>query len=118
VAIRPLVGSDRLADLEDQGGPALHVDFNLTTAGKLVCGFSCRLLGWSVKNASAVNPASFDIYDAPALTGPPVWPVNLAANETNREWWAPQGVWIENAIYVNVTVGNVFGSLFFRHVRR
>lgn len=101
-------------ELEVSEDPALWVNFDLNGTGKLVFDCSVRLYGWALKNVSSSTLASLDIYDGTDTSGVPVFPVNLASNETSREWWN-RGVLMRNGVYVNVTAQEVKGALFFRY---
>lgn len=102
-------------ELEVTEDPAHHYQFDLNGAGLAVITFSVRFLGWSIKNASSTTLASLDIYDGTDTTGKPVFPINLAANETSRENFTGRGIWFKNAVYINVTAQHVTGSIFYRH---
>jgi hypothetical protein len=102
-------------DLEVSEQPAHWVAFDLNGAGKLVCGFSVIMLGWSLRNQSSSTLAALDIYDGADTSGQSVFPLNLAANEASVMWLGPNGVWFKNALYVNVTAQEVKGSILFRH---
>lgn len=104
-------------DLEIHPPPAHHRYFDLT-AGSLELGFSVILLGYAFKNPSSSVTAACDLYDSPDGTGVPIIPLTFAASESIGDNWMPNGILFKNAVYVNVTAGEVRGGLFFRHYRR
>lgn len=70
------------------------------------------LMGWSIKNLSAAATAELDIYNSGAAQGEIVFPVTLAANESSREWFGPNGVLFDSGLSINVAAGNIDGTLF------
>lgn len=109
------VGSE--FELEVFTDPAHHVYFDLNGAGSVVLGMSVVLHGWSIRNVSGTTLAQLDIYDgADTSGGHAIFPINLAANETSREFFE-RGVLLKNGVYVNVTAQEVKGALFYRHHR-
>jgi hypothetical protein len=90
-------------------------DLNATTLQLL--GFSVNLFGWSVRNPSGSVAAVMDIYDGADGTGVPVFTINLANSASDTKWFGPNGVRLNNALFANVTAGEVKGSLFYRHIR-
>lgn len=97
--------------------PAHWQNFDLNATGKMMFNFSVVLFGWSIRNISTTTEALLDIYDGTDTSGVVVFPVNLAGNETNREFWN-RGVLMRNGVYVNVTAQEVKGSLFYRRHHR
>jgi hypothetical protein len=113
-----------IADLErliaeaPEWRPINHVNFDLTGAGALVLGFSCYFLGWTLRNQSASTVATADLYDGADASGIVTFPLSIAAASHSHIWFGPEGVWLENGLYVNVGAQEVKGSVFFRHMRR
>lgn len=96
--------------------PAHYVTFDLNATGKILFNFAVVVYGWSMRNVSATTEATLDVYDGTDTTGNVIFPVNLAGNETNREWFN-RGVRLESGLYVNVTAQEVKGSVFYRRHR-
>lgn len=94
--------------------PGLVISHEIPTAAGLgaeVSGNARYLMGWSVANTSAAAVASFIIYDNTTAAGFAVHPVNLAPNESNREWFGPDGQWFAVGMFFEVTAGTVLGSV-------
>lgn len=105
-------------EIEVRSDPAHYVTFDLSGTTKLLCGFSVIVYGWVLKNPSSSVAAAIDLYDTADGTGVPVFPLSLAASESIGDWFGDQGVWLKNALYANVTAGEVKGAVFYRHHRR
>lgn len=91
-----------------------HADFNLTTSGKVLVGCSVWLIGWALRNESEDDPANIDIYDGADASGVPTFPITLAANESVRDLFPQDGVNMLNAVYINVTLGQIGGSVIYQ----
>lgn len=46
-----------------------------------------------------------------SLTGPILDEVNLAAGESAREWYGPQGILAHDGIYVDIISGTISGAI-------
>lgn len=92
--------------------------FDLNGAAMQLLGFSADIFGWALENPSGSVAASIDLYDSADGSGTVVFPIKLATNGVDTRWFGPNGVRFENALYANVTAGEVKGSVFFRHVRQ
>lgn len=101
-------------EVELYGRPVHHAEFDLSSAGQLLFGFSCDLIGWSIRNMSASTLATLDIYDGADTSGKVTVPLALAANTTDTKWFGDSGIRFKNAVYVNVTAQECKGSLWFR----
>jgi hypothetical protein len=101
-------------EVELYGRPVHHAEFDLTSAGTLLAGFSVDVVGWSIRNMSASTLATLDVYDGPDATGKPTVPLAVAANTTDTKWFGDAGVRFKNAVYVNVTAQECKGSIWFR----
>ena len=104
-------------DFEIEEHCAHYRAFDLSAAAAQLLGYSCDVYGWSLKNLSSSAVATIDIYDSADGTGIPVFPIVIAANGVSAEWFGPNGVRFNNAVYANVTAGEIKGSILFRHVR-
>jgi hypothetical protein len=106
-----------LIELEVTEHHARYRYFDLTTSALLLLGFSVDVYGWSLKNPSTSTAADIDLYDTPDGTGVPALPIQIPSSTTDTKWFGPNGVRFHNALYANVTTGEVKGSIFYRHVR-
>lgn len=70
------------------------------------------VVGWSIKNLSTSATAELDMYDAGSASGEIIFPITLAANESSREWFGPDGVLFESGLSLNVAIGAVDGAIF------
>ena len=93
--------------------PARHSQFDLSSASQQLGVFPVLFMGWSFKNASSSATATLTIYDATGAGGAGEFPVQLAADESSREWFGPMGVLFQSGIFVDVTAGQVKGSVFY-----
>jgi hypothetical protein len=91
-----------------------YVVFDLNGAGAVLIDKSVWLVGWSLRNKSNSNPANIDLYDGPSAAGIPTFPITLAANESVRDLFPGDGVAMLNAVYANVTLGEVSGSVIYQ----
>jgi hypothetical protein len=97
--------------------PAHHKYFDLNGAGAVQLGFSVVLYGYTLVNPSSSATAALNLYDGGDTTGNPIFPVTFAASESIGDWFGPNGIWLRNGLYANVTSGEVKGAVFYRHVR-
>jgi hypothetical protein len=91
-----------------------YVTFDLNAKGSVLLDFSVRLVGWALRNKSVSNPANIDLYDGADTSGTPVFPVTLAANESVRDLFPDGGVLLLNALYANITLGEVAGCVVYQ----
>lgn len=98
---------------DDPGIGVQHTQFDLNGAALLLIAVPSLFFGWSLKNVSGSATAAIDIYDSTGAQGTPVFPIDFAANETNREWFGDRGILFQSGIYLNVTSGEVKGSILF-----
>lgn len=95
--------------------PGLVVPHEVPTtagAGAEVSGNARYLMGWSVANESTTALAAFIIYNNTEVGGQAVHPVNLYDNESSREWFGPDGIWMAVGVWFQVTAGTISGSVF------
>lgn len=100
------------------GHPAQRVVFAATGTHLVLVQFGIDLVGWSLANTSSSVAANINILDGGDTTGEIVFPITLAANESIRDWFPEKGVWFNVGLTVNVTAGNVQGTVFYRHRRQ
>lgn len=99
------------------GRPAQRFVFASTGSNKTLVAFGTSMLGWSLTNTSSSVAATINVLDGADTTGELVFPITLAANESIRDWFGPNGIWFNVGITVQVTSGNVSGTVFYRHRR-
>lgn len=97
--------------------PARHTEFTLSGAGKIMAGFSIRLMGWTAAETSGSAACEIDVYDGVDTTGSIVLPIKLASGQSSTDWYGPNGTLFRNGCYVNLASGQAKGSIFFNHVR-
>ena len=93
--------------------PVRHAQFDLNGASQQMFTTPAILFGFAVANASGSATAELDIYDATGTGGAPLFPITLAANESTREWFGERGLLMHSGIFLNVSSGEVKGSVFF-----
>lgn len=77
--------------------------------GLCLVGFACR------ESAATAAAATFQIvHGATGSTGTVVIPVELAANESTRDWFSPNGIDCKNGISIDWIAGTVDIELFFK----
>jgi hypothetical protein len=91
--------------------------FDVSSSSLLLVGFAVDVYGWSLKNVSTSTAADIDLYDGTDTSGVAALPIQIPASTTDTKWFGPNGVRFHNAVFANVTTGEVEGSLFYRHVR-
>ena len=97
--------------------PARHVSWTLSGAGKVVAGFSVRLMGWTITETSGSAGCTVNIYDGPDTSGEIVLPIKLASGGSSTDWFGPNGILFKNAVFVNLASGQAQGSIFYNHIR-
>lgn len=103
-------------ELEVRNDPAHHVYFDLNGVGSLVLGFAAIVYGYTLRNPSSGATAAVDLYDGPDTSSAhPIIPLTFATSESIGDWFGPNGVLFKNALYVNVTSGEVKGAIFYRY---
>lgn len=103
--------------IEEEEHHARYRYFDLNGTALLLLGFGVIVYGWSLKNVSTSTAADIDLYDGADSSGVPALPIQIPSSSTDTKWFGPNGVKFNNAVYANVTTGEVKGSLFYRHVR-
>lgn len=82
------------------------------TTGILIRG-RARLFGWMLNETTGAGAATLTIADTDATGGgTTLGPIDLAAGESDRAWFGPQGVRMTIGVFVTATAGNVGGCLF------
>lgn len=96
---------------------ARYLTFDINATHMLLLGFASDFFGWSMSNPSGSVAASIDLYDGADGSGTPFLTVKLATSADDIRWFGPNGIRLNNALYANVTAGEVKGSVFYRHIR-
>lgn len=91
--------------------------FDLNGTSLLLLGFSADIFGWAIENPSGSVAAAMDLYDGADSTGTSVFPIKLATSALDVKWFGPNGIRFNNALFANVTAGEIKGSIFYRHLR-
>jgi len=104
-------------EIELREEPAYPVTFNLNATSGTVVAYACVVFGWSMKNASGTTLATLDVYDGTDHSGTSLFPINLAANQSGRDWFGPNGILFRNGVHINVTAQQVSGAVFIRRHR-
>lgn len=107
-----------VVELEVYLKPAHHTDWTLNASGKIVAGFSVRLMGWSAAETSGGAACTINIYDGVDTTGTITMPIKLASGQSSTDWYGPNGILFKNGVYVNLASGQAAGSIYFVHVRK
>lgn len=97
--------------------PSRHAEWTLTSGGKIVTGFSVRLMGWTAAETSGSAGCTINVYDGTDTSGSIVLPIKLASGQSSTDWYGPNGILFKNGVYVSMGSGASEGSVFFNHVR-
>lgn len=92
--------------------PSQSQAFPATTTGIILIQGRGVLTGWAVKETTGAAPAVLNVWDGTDNRGLLLAPVNLASNESNREWFSDWGVAFSRGLFVEVTSGSVSGALW------
>lgn len=105
-------GEVAVADISVVGYRVTPIPFTALTAGQLLTAQGGWLIGFAVEETSGANPARIQFIDGQDVSGVPLIPVQLAANESAREFLPMPYVPITSALYALVTAGSVSGTAF------
>lgn len=86
------------------------------TASRQVLGGDARAFcGWSIAETTNVSTAAVRFHDGSGTGGEILSRINLAINESNREYFTPHGLeCFTGKIYLEVISGSVEGVIFWR----
>lgn len=70
------------------------------------------VFGYAVEESTGAAIARIVLSEGAPSASFPAIPITLAANESVRDWFGPQGLHFRNGITVTVTAGAVDGSVF------
>jgi hypothetical protein len=97
--------------------PADYLQFDQTVSAAGPISFPVKVMGWAIRNPSSTALAEVDFFDGTDASGTVVIPVTLDWNESSRETWCPNGIRFKNGLFINVTAGEVRGSVFWLPLR-
>lgn len=92
--------------------PAQSIVVPTTTTGLIVVQGLGAVKGWALKETTGAAPAVANLWDGTANNGLLIAPINLAANESTRDWFGELGVSFVRGLFVEVTSGSVSGALW------
>ena len=93
--------------------PAVIADAPTDTADILAWSGPTRLLGWSFSEEAAAA-AKVILRDGNGTAGRVLAVISLAAGESNREWFGPDGIQVSTGLYVDRTTGTTLGAVYHR----
>lgn len=85
------------------------------TASRLVVpGDACVMFGWAIRETTAAAGASFRLWDGNAAGTELLANCNLASNESDRDWFGPQGIVVQTGrIFIEVVSGSLEGVVYW-----
>lgn len=92
--------------------PAQAQEFPVTTTFANVISGRGVLVGWAIKETTGAATAVVNIRDGLGGNGLLLAPINLAANESTRDWFSDWGISFSAGVCVDVDSGSVSGSLW------
>jgi len=93
--------------------PAVIADAPTDTVDILAWSGPTRLLGWSFSEEAGAA-AKVILRDGNGTGARVIAVIALAAGESNREWFGPDGIQVNTGIYVDRTAGTSLGALYHR----
>lgn len=89
---------------------------NPVTASRVILGGDVRsVMGWAVAETTGAAGASLRLHDGGIATGEQFVRLNLAANESVRDWFEPKGLrCFTGRVFLEILTGSVEGVLFWR----
>ena len=73
---------------------------------------TCRLVGYAIRETTGVATAKLNLRLEFRPGGQILVPINLAANESAREWWGPTGLSFIDGMYLEIVSGSIEGAVF------
>lgn len=85
-------------------------------ASRVILGGDVRsVMGWAVAETTGAAGAALRLHDGGIATGEQFARINLAANESNREFFTPKGIRCSTGrVFLEIISGSVEGVLFWR----
>jgi hypothetical protein len=93
--------------------PAVIADAPADTADILAWNGSTRLLGYSFSEEAGAA-AKIILRDGNGTSGRVLAIISLAAGESARDWFGPDGIQVNTGIYVDRTAGTSLGAIYHR----
>lgn len=103
--------NDPAHPLQNAHGKVIPQPIPLGGVSGLVFSNACYVLGWSILNLSSTAFAAFSLWNGSDPDGYVADPVTLAPNESNREWWGPDGVFYAMGVWFNFDLGTLSGTV-------
>lgn len=73
------------------------------------------IMGWAAREVSGINNALLTIRNGTDVSGLEVASIQLQPNETNREWFGPDGIHLDIGYFTQAAAGTPpAGSIFIR----
>lgn len=92
--------------------PSQAQQFGPATTGLILISGRGVLTGWAIKETTGAATAVMTVRDGLTSAGLTIAPINLAANESNREWFSDWGIAFSSGLFLDVTAGSVSGALW------
>lgn len=93
--------------------PAQLLPFAATTTDLTLYTGNAVLLGWSFAETTNSATASLTLNDGPDDTYPEIVRINLAINESTRDYPPGNGILIRTGIFLEILSGSVEGTIWF-----
>ena len=85
---------------------------NVPTASASLISGRVLVFGYAVAETTGSATAALRLRDGTASSGTRILPIHLAANESVRDWFGPNGIVYQQGIYVEVVSGAIEGSIW------
>lgn len=79
-------------------------------SGQLISGAG-RLLVHTIEETTGAAGAKYTLFDGTGVSGTPLVPVTLAANESSRDYFGRHGIPFLTGVYIQVISGSVLGAI-------
>jgi hypothetical protein len=93
--------------------PAVVADAPTDTADILAWNGTTRLLGYSFSEEAGAA-AKLILRDGNGTSGRVLAVISLAAGESTRDWFGPDGIQVNTGLYVDRTAGTSLGAIYHR----
>lgn len=94
---------------------ALNVDQGVSVSRAIMSGNVRAVCGWALTEATGAATASIRLHDGNGITGEQFGRINLQANESVRDYFAPHGIRCSTGrVFCEVLSGQVEGVLYWR----
>lgn len=92
--------------------PSQAQQFGPATTGLILISGRGVLTGWAIKETTGAAVAAMTVRDGLTSAGLTIAPINLASNESNREWFSDWGIAFSNGLFLDITAGSISGALW------